>query len=166
MSDITKQYFFMINAIMFQVCWWSAVLWQNAAIPLLVLMLALHLWLSPTRKADLILMSKVSAAGIVMDTILTVLGVFQFAQIPIWLALLWLCFAMSLPHSLLFLKAFPPVFTFAFGSVFGCLSYLAGANFNAVNLPLGWQMSSAILMLCWGCFLLWSVAQTRRLQYD
>lgn len=149
------QGFILYNALSFQVVWWSSVLWLNSSLMLTISLLLIHFILLAVlgkheyRKVDLLLMLKVAALGIGVDTVLAVLGLFEFALFPWWLGCLWLHFALTLNHSLAFMRHLPLIFQALLGGIFGGLSYLAGAEFNAVNLPYGNVISAFVLFFVW-----------------
>ncbi|MDG5899288.1 DUF2878 domain-containing protein [Shewanella xiamenensis] len=143
------------NALSFQCVWWSSILWGNRVLLLNISLLLIHfllLTLVENRQAvlrDFSTMIKVGLLGIVIDTLLTLFGVFEFTVLPWWLACLWLHFALSLHHSLIFMRALPIILQVILGGVFGSLSYIAGAQFNAVTLPFGESISMIILAVVW-----------------
>lgn len=149
------QGFILYNALSFQAVWWSSVLWLNTSLLLTIPLLLFHFILLASlskpeyRKVDLLLMLKVAALGIGVDTVLSVLGVFEFALFPWWLGCLWLHFVLTLNHSLSFMRPLPLIFQALLGGIFGGLSYLAGAQFNAVSLPYGNVISAVVLFLVW-----------------
>lgn len=100
-------------------------------------------------KADSRLMLNVAGLGIAIDIGLMALGVFEFSAFPWWLCCLWLHFALSLNHSLAFMGALPLGVQALFGGIFGALSYVSGAQFNAVTLPYGSLHSGIILFFIW-----------------
>lgn len=149
------QGFILYNALSFQAVWWSSVLWLNTSLLLTIPLLLFHFILLASlgkheyRKVDLLLMLKVAALGIGIDTVLAVLGLFEFALFPWWLGCLWLHFALTLNHSLAFMRPLPLIFQALLGGIFGGLSYLAGVEFNAVNLPYGNVISGFVLFFVW-----------------
>ncbi|SUI76294.1 DUF2878 domain-containing protein [Shewanella morhuae] len=157
------QGFVFYNALSFQVVWWSSVLWLNLSLVLTIPLLFVHFILLSSsgkaqyRKIDLGLMLKIAALGIGIDTVLSVLGVFEFAVFPWWLGCLWLHFSLSLNHSLAFIRPLPLICQALIGGIFGTLSYLAGAQFHAVNLPYGTVVSALILFVVWSILLPFAV---------
>ena len=143
------------NALSFQCVWWSSILWGNRVLLLNISLLLIHfllLTLVENRQAvfrDFSTMIKVGLLGIAIDTLLTLFGIFEFTVLPWWLACLWLHFALSLHHSLVFMRALPIILQVILGGVFGSLSYIAGAQFNAVTLPFGESISMIILAVVW-----------------
>ena len=76
------------------------------------------------------------------------MGLFEFAAgFPLWLALLWLGFALTLAHGLRWLLRLPRWQQALLGGVGGASSYVTGAVMGAVQLPWGLWISSAVLLL-------------------
>ena len=103
---------------------------------------------------------QVAAAGLLLDSVNTLVGVFQFDGwlIPLWLALLWGAFAWYSWYLIPILASWPRPLQWLLSGVSGGLSYLAGAQWDAVVLPLGTMPSMGILMVEWALFiqyLLW-----------
>ncbi|MFV0597289.1 DUF2878 domain-containing protein [Shewanella sp.] len=158
--NISKyQGFILYNALSFQCVWWTGVLFGNSALLLSIPLLVLHFILLPWGETagaiprDLSTMFKVGLLGIVIDSLLTLTGVFEFKVFPSWLVCLWLHFALSVHHSLSFIRAFAIVLQAILGGVFGSLSYLAGARLHAVSLPFGEGISAIILTIIWAMLL-------------
>ncbi|ESE41931.1 putative periplasmic protein [Shewanella decolorationis S12] len=154
-----RQGFILYNALSFQCVWWTSVLFGNStlllSIPLLVVHFMLLPWVETARAIprDLSTMLKVGLLGMAIDGLLIWMGIFEFPVFPGWLACLWLHFAVSLHHSLSFIRTFAIVLQAILGGVFGCLSYLAGARLYAVNLPFGEGISVIILAVIWAILL-------------
>lgn len=139
----------LINLLMFQAVWWLSILYQNSVLVISLGLLLLHFALSSNRQADLLCMLKVVACGLVIDSTLTLMNVFEFQTTPYWLALIWCHFALSFRYSLAFAQKLPFYLNAIIGGVFGCLSYLAGARFDAVVLPQEYLTSVMILFSVW-----------------
>ena len=142
----------LIQFLVFQALWFIAVLGGNQWLVAAALLLALHFWLTPSRAADWRVLP-IALLGIMLDSVLTLVGVFEFESIPLWLGLLWLGFVLTLGHSLAWLNNLPRIMLAPIGAIAGCLSYLAGWKFDAVGLPLGVMYSSLTLAICWGLML-------------
>jgi len=150
--------FILMNALCFQLVWWAGVLAHNQFILLSVLLLISHFLFSKSVRHDALLMCVCGVMGIAVDSLLLWFGVFEFNITPYWLALLWCYFALSLDYSLGFFRTLPLWLQSLLGGLFGSLSYLTGAKFDAVVLPLGDVWSALVLALIWsGLFpvLLW-----------
>ena len=144
----------------FNLFWLLAVAWQQPA-PLLGL-LALHGLFSPQRGRDLRLLP-IALAGCLLDALLWQLGLFEFAAgFPLWLALLWLGFALTLAHGLRWLVVLPRWQQALIGGLGGASSYLAGAAMGAVHLPWGLWISGGVLAVIWVVWLpvlLWTMGK-------
>lgn len=134
--------------ILFQCLWLIAILGQNEWLIAAILLLISHFVFTSSRRHDWRVLP-IALIGIVMDTLLTMLGVFEFSHIPYWLALLWAGFILSLGHSLRWLNHLPRLLLIPIGAIAGTLSYLAGWRLDAVVLPMGPMQSSIILALSW-----------------
>ena len=71
------------------------------------------------------------------------------AGFPLWLALLWLGFALTLAHGLRWLVVLPRWQQALIGGLGGASSYLAGAAMGAVHLPWGLWISGGVLAVIW-----------------
>lgn len=150
-----------LNAILFQLCWFSAILgeWYLALIPLLVMFVHIVILKTP----GLFLLLALSLIGMCFDSIYHFLGVYQFESntavipflnLPLWLAVLWLAFCMTLPISLVWMLRKPYLFVIGC-SILGPLSYLAGRRLGVLEfsdsnlwfLILEWCVFSIIALL-------------------
>lgn len=165
-DKLTAQYLTIVNLVMFQCVWWLSILYQNAALGLSLSLLMFHFLLSNRMKSDLMLMLKVALVGIVVDSLLIYVGVFVFSETPYWLILLWCHFGISLRYSMAFAQKLPWYINGLIGGVFGCLSYLAGARFGAVHLPLEYFTSVMILFAIWLVIFPMFVNVSRRMLKD
>lgn len=93
------------NALLFQIGWFACVLGGNSYWLLIaVAVLVTHfLWIS-SWAAEGRLVITVTLVGVVLDSVLMTLGVFDFGisgyVLPLWLALLWAVMATTLNHCL------------------------------------------------------------------
>lgn len=159
-----------INFIWFQTIWWLVILMQSASIPYVLALFLLWFVVTPTRKIDAKLMLVVMLVGGTIDSLLMYCNVFIFKEdayvftvlsnwlVPLWLVLLWGAFAATLAHSLDTLRS-KPLLAALVGGIFAPLSYLAGANFDAVDLGYSIMTTYIILSMVWaftlpGCFVL------------
>ena len=145
----------------FQLFWFSCVLGQNNWLFLSVPLLASHFIFSPQRARDFKILS-LAIIGISIDFALTLSGFFIFSTPPFWLALLWLGFIISLDHSLQWLAKLPPYIQALFGGIAGCLSYLTGEKFSAVDFGFSYSTSVVILLCIW-CVLMPTLYKLLRL---
>lgn len=137
-----------LQLILFQGLWFIAILGQNEWLIIAMVLLLCHFIFTNSRSHDWRVLP-IALIGIVMDTLLSMLGVFEFSHTPYWLALIWIGFVLSLGHSLNWLSHLPRLLLIPIGAIAGTLSYLAGWRLHAVELPLGWVQSSMILALSW-----------------
>lgn len=129
----------LINAVLFQACWFTAVIAGGYWALLPVSMMLIHYWLT-IKPSSLMMLCWLAFFGILLDSLYLALNVYQFAEspalpllnLPVWLACLWLGFCLSLPVSLAWLVRKPYFFVLAC-AVFGPLSYLAGRHWQVVN---------------------------------
>ncbi|GGW87686.1 hypothetical protein GCM10007391_21760 [Alteromonas halophila] len=100
----------------------------------------------------------VGVTGVIIDSLLTVGGVFVFTSpvygipIPLWLIALWLAFAGTLRHSLRYFIGHWWLCAGA-GAVFGPLSYYGGVRLGAVTFGYPLSVSLAVLSLVWALVL-------------
>lgn len=129
--------FFVINFVFFQVSWLIAAFYSDYAALLIIALLVVHFWLSPTRRLDsqILLMGLV---GIVVDQCLISANVFSVGQsiIPWWLVMLWLFLSLCLNHSLGWLRNLRAWQVALIGTVFGTLSYIAALNLGVLTTTL------------------------------
>ena len=164
-----------VNAVLFQALWFTAILsgWLYA-LPILVLHLA-HFFYAERSAAVRSACLGLAFVGIVADSVLGALGVYQFNAdnllvlnaIPLWLCYMWLGFATCLPVSLAWLLRSPLILV-GFFSVGGSLSYMAGRSLGALSfqdsaIPIiaGLWFSIACLVLIAGSVFNRSVPQIR-----
>lgn len=148
-----QRYRRLLNAMLFQLGWWTCVLMgQGPGLLLALALVGVHiaLW---GNTAETRLLFKVALLGSLIDTGLMHLGVITFpnweaAWIPPWLMLLWLLFATTLRHALDWLAPHP-VLAAGLGALGGASSYLAGGTLGAAALPLGTFWSMLIFGLIW-----------------
>lgn len=148
--------FVWINLVWFQIIWLIAVVYRENTLLLLLISLALHFLLTPTRRCDLQGVVVITLLGSLADYLLSVCGVLIFANstfIPLWLILLWSHFALSLNHGMLWLIKLPTYARILFGAIFGTLSYYAGAQLGSVTLGSNLLLSLFSLSVIWAVML-------------
>ncbi|QYJ88620.1 DUF2878 domain-containing protein [Shewanella halotolerans] len=126
--------FWLINLGLFQLAWWSAAWLTNSASYIISGLIVLHCLLSPSVKADLRLMALLPL-GLLVDGALIALGAFRGVEsaFPLWLALLWVIFLMSLNHSLRLLSGLSLPWLMLIGALGGAGSYWAGVSLGALT---------------------------------
>lgn len=130
----------LINAVLFQALWFSAILtgWLLALGPLILLLL--HFAWAETRRSIWVACLGLAGIGMLADSALLHLGVYSFPEetlyipglLPLWLSYMWLGFSACLPISLSWLFRSPWLLT-SFFTAGGPLSYLAGRELGALE---------------------------------
>tara|TARA_B110000444_G_C18763035_1_gene558574 strand:+ start:351 stop:812 length:462 start_codon:yes stop_codon:yes gene_type:complete len=94
--------------------------------------------------------------GILIDSSLTLAGVFQFPNttlfLPLWMIVLWISFSTSLTNSLHFLEK-RNLTTSVVGCIAFPLNYLAGKELGAVAFGHDYLLTAIGLCLLWAAFL-------------
>ena len=148
----------LLNFALFQVGWFALVLSVPAGIPLAgmavsLLILAAHLrWLSVP--GEWLLIAMIGACGWMWESLLYVLGIvdhlhgYSLALVsPPWMAMLWMNFAITLNHSLSWLKG-QWLYAVLLGATGGPLAFWAGARLGAIGF--GDELTAmAVLSLAW-----------------
>ena len=152
---------FVVNATVFQICWLACVVGSAYGLtwPSVIAFTALALWqLHPSRRAptDLRLLGLSLALGLLVDSLWIQLNMMEFTTrwpfetfAPAWIIMLWLGFALTVNHSLVWLKdhpALPPLM----GMIGGPLAYFAGLKFGAVEFLVSTPLIIACLGIAWG----------------
>jgi uncharacterized protein DUF2878 len=133
----------LLHALAFQLVWFACVFGAagGSSLPGLAagaVFLALTLVSSPDPWAELSFVSKIVFMGVAFDTLLGVSGVLAFAApvpaapglAPLWLAVLWACFATLAPRSLSWLQDRLTLAVFL-GVLSGPLTYLSATRLGA-----------------------------------
>jgi hypothetical protein len=150
----------LLNAALFQVAWFAAVLGaahERAWLGPLVLLpvLAINLAMAADRRSELQLWAVAGVLGLLFDTALVAAGVFaprrQLLPHPLsppWMIGLWLNFAATLNQSLGWLRG-RPLLAAMFGAVGGPLAYYGGARLGATEAIPGME-GMMMLAVGWG----------------
>lgn len=148
------------NAIGFQLVWFVTVLgaagglaWAGPAALLVFATVQLRLAARP--RYDLAAMAVFAAAGLLIDSAWAMLGAVRyaaawpFAQLaPIWLVTLWAAFALTIGHSLAWLRPRQGLAAL-FGLLGGGFSYWVGARLGAVEPAIPAWLYGGVVGLCW-----------------
>lgn len=139
-----------INLAGFQLAWWCAILMGDQGLLILSLLLVLHLMFHHSPRSELILILGCGALGFTIDMVLTLFGVFNFGTLlpPLWLLLLWFCFAATLRQSLSLFQNRLKLAAMC-GGVAGALTYIAAARLDAVMLGIAEFSLFLLLTLIW-----------------
>ena len=139
------------NAVWFQATWFCCVLGREPWVPISLLSLALHFYLVSDPGLEFRRLLPVAMAGIGVDVMLTLVGVFDFGSatiVPLWLIVLWWVFAAALYRS--FAKIGQSMWLAAvLGGIAVPFNYMVGAGLGAVSLPLGEMLSVTVLVAIW-----------------
>ena len=148
------------NAVGFNIVWFITVFgaagglaWAGPAA--LVIFATIQLSMAARPRYDLAAMAVFAVAGILIDSAWSLSGALQYAAgwpspyfAPVWLVTLWAAFALTLGHSLAWLR--PRLGLAAlFGLFGGGFSYWVGARVGAVELAIPAWIYGAAVGLCW-----------------
>lgn len=135
-----------LNFVVFQVGWLVAVAGAGLGYPLAgvayaLMWLALHHWqMRGGRMQELTLVLASAGFGFLVDSMLVLSGIIAFPAYArvgypstLWMVSLWVMFAMTLRHSLGWLRN-KYLAAAALGAVFGPLAYWAGSRLGAIYL--------------------------------
>ena len=153
LRDLPDQTWF--NALWFQGTWFAAVIGREDLLPLTVSLILLHLALVRNRLPEMRQLALVALAGLALDCFLTLSGVFVFEGsllVPAWLGCLWLAFATTLYRCFAFMAS-RPWLAAVLGATVVPFNYCIGARLGAVELPLGYVPSFAIMAVAWALLL-------------
>jgi len=156
----------LLNLAIYQGAWFACVLGGDALAWVAALLLAVHLYLTPCRRADLLLAGALLLVGLILDGTLKAIGFFSFnstmAPIPLWLMGVWATFATLPNHSLAWLKKRLGLAALL-GAVGGPLAYWAGVRMGAA--AFNWPLLPSLLLLAviWGGLMPGVMRLSRRL---
>jgi len=150
--------FKIINFLLFQIGWFILILgaaWDKTFIAVLLglVILAIHISMIDQKINELKLLLIAGVIGFLFD------GFIQYYQFiiynspgwsfpltPIWIIMLWMIFAITLNHSLVWLKNRISL-SVIFGAIGGPLAYLAGEKLGAIIITQ--QLSLVLLSIGW-----------------
>jgi hypothetical protein len=153
--------FLIFNILGLQITWAGCAYGATHGIPLLgvyigLTYIVLHFIFINLRLRDFIIMLIIGALGIITDSAFTLLRVISFptyennlTPIPFWLISLWLVFALTVPHSLYWLRNNLLIASVA-GAIGGSFSYFIGHTLGAIQLAEPLSMSMVIYFIAWG----------------
>ena len=151
-----------LNVIGYQIVWclsvWGAAhgRWWLSVLALLPFALW-QLSISRHARSDAILALTALIIGFVIDSALAASGWLRYASpvpstmlAPAWILVIWVGFALTLNHSMMFLKS-RPAMAIGFGAIGGPLAYwFAGSAWGAVSFAQPWWPALLALALAWG----------------
>lgn len=144
----------LINFALFQLGWLVCVLGGDVYAILFTLpALLLHQWLILDNPREWTLIGVIVLCGGLWDIAMAQFGVISYADampvgIPLWLICLWLLFATTFVHSLLWLRRYLWL-AVPLAAVFGPASYWFGTNLTEAELRLPVIESLAIMAAGW-----------------
>lgn len=154
--------FLVANVLGFQAVWFASVIGAANGLPwagpvTAAIYAAAHFAWTPDRQGDLRMLAIALLMGVVADSLLAATGVLAFASpwpwtfaAPVWILAMWAGFALTLNHSMAFLRERWLVAA-AFGALGGPLAYWGAAQgFDAVDFGRGLPMALAALAVVWG----------------
>lgn len=164
---------FWANLAGYQLVWFAIVIsaargqpWWGIASALLFVTLQLHF--SSTRIPDVRALVVTLICGFLLDGALAATGWLQYASpllslpAPVWILALWMAFAMTLNHSMAFLRG-KPAMAALLGFVGGPLAYLSAARgFDAVIFATPAWRAVALLAIGWAITLATLAILTKR----
>lgn len=148
--------FSLINLALFQASWFSAALLRDQSILLMLLLLAVHAYLSPSKRADLCVVAVILPVGLIAESLMISTGLMSYQSswsLPVWMILLWCHLAVSLNHSLAWMKNISVIWQAVLASLAGAGSYAAAANLGALQLLHSQVLSLLIIAAIWAILL-------------
>lgn len=129
-----------VNFVAFYAGWYFCVRFHDArSLAVVGAAVALHLWLSRTRRADLRTLGWTVVIGFIADSLLEASGLVRYAGgprflvlCPLWIAALWALFATTLNSSLGWLQRRPAAGALL-GAIGGPLTYFSASHLGAVD---------------------------------
>jgi hypothetical protein len=151
----------LLNIAGFQACWWACI--QGAASgrdllgPAVVATLAMaHLFLVDGHRRQWGLLAAATIAGLGLEALNVHMAWLAYprepaalAGAPLWMVALWAAFALTLRHSLAWLRE-RPLSAMIFGLLGGPLSYLAGVRLGALEFESGAMVGLIAIAAEWG----------------
>ena len=154
-----------LNAILFNLCWFGLIFWGNIFIPVVAVWLIWHIRKCTNPKNEFQLIFQVSVIGLIIDSTLMHAGVFDFGQarltIPLWLIVLWAAFAATINHSLT-LVCKNGMLSRLIGAFVVPMSYIAGERLNAVDFSYSYITTIATISIVWMLLLPYLVSLTKK----
>nr|WP_320012368.1 DUF2878 domain-containing protein [uncultured Desulfobulbus sp.] len=157
-----------VNACLYQLCWFLAVLGGNAGAIVALGLILLHLLFSAKRRADLRMTLLLLFAGLLIDGTLQQVGCISFSQtggaiLPFWLLVIWGALAMTPNHCLAWLKG-RLLLAAVFGGLGGPAAYWGGVRLGGASFQWDLGVSLLVLALIWA--ILWPVVMHFSVVFD
>lgn len=140
------------NAVAYQVVWFTAIFWSNTGAVFGCIIILILLATSESRTNDLKMIGFLMFLGLLVDGTLQQVGFFTFTSpgfpIPFWLLVIWIGLAMTIHHSLAWLKD-KLLLAVLFGGLGGPLAYWAGTRMGAASFNWSLTISLLVLAITW-----------------
>ena len=147
------------DLVLFKVSWVMLVLYQSAAVVPAMLVIFLKLFTWQELGHSLALVFTTALVGIGMDFVMAGTGVFIFSEpFPLWLIMLWISFALTLPRGFGFTIKLHPGLQALSGFIAGGVGYFAGYLLGAVQFGIPNVAAILLISILWSLFvpaLLW-----------
>ena len=145
----------LVSLVLFKLSWIALVIGQQQGLMPAALLILGMTGIHPDIRATLWPVLLVAGLGITVDMLLKVTAVLDFGEtgLPVWLAVLWLAFAITLSHGMAFLGRLQLHWQVLVGLFTGPLVYALGARFGAAQLAEPLWSSIVLLALVWACLL-------------
>ncbi|RDV26107.1 DUF2878 domain-containing protein [Alteromonas aestuariivivens] len=144
----------LINFMWFQLIWVLALFTQYEYLWGIVVLLLAFFGVARRPLLDLSVAFCVAFTGVSIDIVLALTGVFEFAghdgmlPVPLWLVTLWIAFALTLRHSMRYLRS-RWFLSAGLAAISGPASYYAGLRIGAVDFGMTVPVTLALLALIW-----------------
>lgn len=150
--ELTEKVWF--NALWFQSTWFLCVLGREALLPAAIAMVVLHFLLVADAGREARNLAPMIALGVVVDALLSAVGIFDFGSvmIPLWLCVLWIAFATTLTRALAVFGRHPALAALV-GGIGVPFNYAVGAQLGAVVMPQEPLITGAVLVSVWAALL-------------
>lgn len=137
-----------IASIVFNLAWFLALLGGNSALPFLILGLLAYFYFFPQSIGPVFLMAFIGICG---DSLLAYQEVLVFSKLtlPLWLLMLWLCFAAYAWAIRFYILSWPLTWLLVITPLGGLVCYLAGERLGAVEIPSPLASQYAFIFLAW-----------------
>ncbi len=147
-DTLTKNMPLLIASTLFNVAWFLALLGGNSALPVLILGLLGYFYYLPQSIGPVLLMAFI---GIMGDSLLASQAVLVFSKptLPLWLVMLWLCFAAYVWAIRLYILSWPFAWLLVIAPFGGLMCYLAGEKLGAVEILAPLSSQYAFIFLAW-----------------
>lgn len=166
------------NVVLFQAAWCASIFGAAAGNAWLgpvcmAVLVAIHLLITPTRRADSRTIPICTAIGIVAEMLTASISGTSFAAhtpaaapIPLWMAAIWPGFATLLNSSMAWMQT-RPLIAVAFGAIGGPVAYYGGASAGAVRLGESPAMALAAVAIQYAVLMpiLCEIARTHAARY-